>query len=204
MVNSFSNIDLRMKIALFDFDGTITRNDSFIRFGQFVRGNVGFARAIIQALPWLIAWKLNLCSNTKAKKQLFKYLFKGMDYADFREYCKLFVDVINTDLRNETIELLRWHKNEGHLVAIVSASIGDWIRPWAATYDIDCVLATEIDIMPNGKISGNFASANCHGEEKVRRFTDYFQPNPEDEIWTYGDSAGDDAMLEMATHPYRL
>lgn len=189
-----------MKLALFDFDGTITRHDTFISFGRFALGPWRFLKALLLSAPQIIAWKLNLASNAEAKQALFSRLYKGMKLDDFQKLGRRFAEVVESDIKPVADTLIRQHLAAGHTVAIVSASIGDWIRPWAASKGIDIVLATEPETDSNGLLTGRFSTPNCHGPEKVRRINQQFTLTPDSEIWAYGDSKADEPMLALATH----
>lgn len=189
-----------MKIALFDFDGTITQHDTFLTFGKIAKGKWGVYHGVLKWFPWLIAWKLKLITNSEAKERLFRTLFHNMSVEEFQSYCEEFRSVIDADLRKETLEIIKKHKADGAKIVIVSASIADWIRPWAERNGIDRVIATEIEKTSVGLLSGNFASRNCHGPEKVNRIKESLCLSPEDEIWAYGDSSGDSEMLKFADH----
>lgn len=91
-----------------------------------------------------------------------------------------------------------------HKVVIVSASIGAWIRPWAQSRGIDCVLSTEADSDKSGRLTGHFSTLNCHGHEKARRITEAFPDAAAAETYAYGDSSGDDAMLAFVKHPTKI
>lgn len=193
-----------VKLALFDFDGTITRHDTFISFGVFARGKFRFLKALVKSMPRIIAWKLKIVSNSSAKQTLFSNLFRGMRITDFQEICRNFASEIEADLRPETLELIKEHMTASHKVAIVSASIGDWIRPWANKLGIETVLATEIEVDSNGALTGRFATPNCHGEEKAVRIQRCFSLSSSDEVWAYGDSDGDLAMFRLSQHSKRI
>lgn len=204
-----------MKIAFFDFDGTLTRHDTLFTFARFSRGRAALARALIKSAPAIVLWKMGLRSNSYAKQRLFSALYKGMPYSKFQEYGRDFAALIAKDLRTEIYEKLLSHKAAGHRTVIVTASIGDWIRPWAQSVGIDHVIATEAEvttteakasttgteIAATGKLTGRFATPNCHGPEKARRILQAYPDLARHETWAYGDSAGDTAMLRLATHP---
>ena len=57
-------------LALFDFDGTLYKKDSLIEFTKFYKGKFPFYLGIIILTPVLIAMKLKVISNEKAKKNL--------------------------------------------------------------------------------------------------------------------------------------
>lgn len=83
--------------------------------------------------------------------------------------------------------------------------MAEWIAPWAKGYGVDTLLTTapEVD-RATGRLTGRFLGANCHGAEKARRITERFGSLKDAEVWAYGDSAGDDAMLALADHPCRI
>lgn len=193
-----------MKVAFFDFDGTLTKHDTFIEFAKFSMGKRTFFKAFLKSVPSLCLWKLGLRSNSEAKQTLFSLLYKGMDYMRFKELGIAYIPWINIDARTEIIEIMKRHKCDGHKIIVVSASIGDWIRPWAENIGIDEVIATEVEVDEFGKLTGRFLTKNCYGIEKVARIQRLFPQIGNCETWGYGDSSGDDAMLTLVNHPHRV
>lgn len=193
-----------MKIAFFDFDGTLTRHDTFIKFAKFSVGKASFYRAILLSLPDLCLWKLGMKSNSEAKQSLFKRLYRGMEYVRFKRLGKAFISKIERDLNLDVVDEMNRHMIEGHMIIIVSASIDEWIRPWAARRGVDDIIATKVEIDASGCLTGRFSTPNCHGKEKVRRINEFVKNLDECETWGYGDSSGDDAMLATVDHPNRV
>lgn len=193
-----------MKVAFFDFDGTLTKHDSFIAFAKFSVGIAAFLKAFLRTIPWLALWKIGIKTNSEAKEHLFYNLYNGMDYECFKERCNEFNKYIESDLREPVIEELSKHKENGHTTVIVSASIVDWIKPWAQTHNVDSVIGTEPEINDEGRLTGKFKTPNCHGKEKVRRILELIPDLTQYESWAYGDSDGDTSMLDIVTHPNRV
>ncbi|MGV6815925.1 MAG: HAD family hydrolase [Thiotrichales bacterium] len=190
-----------MVIALFDFDGTITTNDSLIKFIRLVVGNARFLRGMALLSPILTAYKLKLIPNYKAKRMMLSYFFKGMSGERFIEIANEFsLKHIDTILRAGAMEKVAWHKSQGHRVVIVSASIEYWLKPWCDRNDID-LIATRLEIS-NGIVTGNFLTKNCYGVEKERRIKEKFDLSKYDTIYAYGDSPGDKEMLQLATKSF--
>ena len=191
------------RYAFFDFDGTLIRGDSFGLFARFAVGRAAFFKAVFISSPWIIAWKLRCISNSKAKERLFGNLFAGMPYADFKRYGEALS--IESRIKFDTVRRLREHVANGDTVVIVTASMSEWIAPWAKGYGVDTLLTTAPEVDPaTGRLTGRFLGANCHGAEKARRITERFGSLKDAEVWAYGDSAGDDAMLALADHPCRI
>ena len=47
------------RVAVFDFDGTITRKDTLIEFIRFAKGSAALYWGLLLHLPWLILMKLH-------------------------------------------------------------------------------------------------------------------------------------------------
>lgn len=192
------------KIALFDFDGTLCKGDSFIGFALYSVGPMRFAAAMLRSFGALAAWKLGLGSNSKAKETLFGALYKGRTLAWFEDMGRMYASRISAKEKAETMAKLREHLSEGHEVCIVTASVPAWVAPWASKLGDVRVLGTIPEVDTEGRLTGRFATPNCHGAEKIRRVREAIPDFDIAESWAYGDSAGDDEMLGAATHELRI
>ncbi|HHJ34760.1 MAG TPA: haloacid dehalogenase-like hydrolase [Gammaproteobacteria bacterium] len=190
-----------MILALFDFDGTVTTKDSMLEFMLYAVGKPSFYFRLLQISPILILYKLHLISNHSAKESLISAVFKGWRYALFEEVADTYSnDLLNEIIRPSAIEKIRWHQQQGHKVVIVSASIENWLREWCKKNNID-LIATRL-MVKGGKLTGRFEGRNCHGQEKVNRITARYELSEYSDIYAYGDSPGDKAMLGIASKPY--
>jgi len=191
----------RKVIAAFDFDGTIIKRDSLFVFIWHAVPLSRIMLSFLTVMPYLVAYKLKLIPAFKAKEKLFTALFKGVAIADFNILCKDFIPVIQKMVRPEALERINWHRQNGHEVIIISASVENWIIPWAMLNGIDTVLATQIQVI-DGLITGKFLSKNCQGAEKVTRL---LQHNPDREsyiLYAYGDSNGDNELFQFADYKF--
>lgn len=186
-----------MTIAFFDFDGTITTDDSLLKFIRFVVGDRRFLLGLVVLSPMLVLYKLKLIPNYKAKQYMLSWFFKDMRKVDFlkvaNEYSLVHIDKI---LRPKAIEKINWHKNQGHKVVVVSASIECWLRPWCEKNNLE-LIATKLEIK-DGIVTGKLLSKNCYGVEKVNRIKELYDLENFDYIYAYGDSSGDKQMLEIS------
>lgn len=191
-------ITQRKTIAVFDFDGTITRHDSFARFVKATSGTPRFYRGIFLQMPRLVAYKLGILSNSRAKEALFGTYFRGMTATRFAEAGTRFIPEIERMLRDDTMQSLIRHRDAGHTIYIVSASMPQWIEPWARNYGIAKVIGTEPETGADGRLTGRFSTPNCYGAEKVKRFLDVEPDRASYRLVVYGDSRGDREMLAEA------
>lgn len=189
-------------IAVFDFDGTLTQKDTLFEFIKFSKGKFQFYGTFLLFLPLLVIMKLRLLPNWQVKQLIFSFLYKNVSISEFDLWGIYFVHEIDKILRPKALETLKQHKENGDKIVIISASIENWIIPWAKKQDIDTVLATKIEIFNKGNISGSFLTKNCYGQEKVNRFLEMFPNRNDYYIIAYGDSRGDKEMIEFANEGY--
>lgn len=185
-------------IAVFDFDGTLTKKDSFIEFIKFTFGMKALLFGLLQYSPLLLLMKLGLYDNGRAKQKVFAHFFKGKDRLWFEEQGRLFANEVEKMLRTDIMAKLDNHLSHGDTVYVVTASIEEWVRPWCESHHIDNVIATKAEINGNGIITGKFLTKNCYGPEKVSRLLK-MEPNRSDHyLYAYGDSRGDREMFQFA------
>ena len=192
------------KIAVFDFDGTLTKSDSFIAFIRFCFGPWSLVKGLMRHFPLLLMMKMGLADNGKTKECLFSYFFKDMPYDRFRELGQQFVCHLDADVNPSALSLLNRHVEAGHKVYVVSASIEEWVGPWCASHGLSHVVCTQVEIGSDGKLTGRFKSPNCYGPEKVRRFTIQEPDRSAYHLVAYGDSKGDKQMMLYADERYKL
>ena len=186
-----------MNLALFDFDGTITTRDSLPDFIQFAVGKPAYFFGLLVLSPILISYLAGLISNHVAKQKLLSWFFKGWQVDRFQQladqYSRQQIDRI---LRTAAMEKLQWHLQQGDRVIVVSASMENWLGNWCKNHKVE-LLSTRLATV-NNKLTGEFETANCHGDEKARRVRELLDLSDYKKIYAYGDSSGDKAMLALA------
>ncbi len=188
-------------IAFFDFDGTITKKDSLPDFIKFSVGIQAYYLGLLQVSPWLAAFKLGFISNDKAKKRLWSHFFKGWSIDKLKKQADTYsLEQIDKISRPEAMAKIRWHKEMGHKVVIVTASMECWLHKWCLKNDLD-LIATKAEVK-DGRLTGGFATPNCNYGEKVKRIKSQYTIEEYDSVFAYGDSPGDKEMLSLARKKY--
>jgi HAD superfamily hydrolase (TIGR01490 family) len=98
---------------------------------------------------------------------------------------------------------VQWHKEQGHHVAIVSASTPYAVKPVAADLDLgEAFIATELEVH-EGLLTGRVVEPACYGPGKVTRTLTYAAKHGIDlrKSYFYSDSASDMPLLEAVGHP---
>ncbi len=188
-------------IALFDFDGTLTTKDSLIDFIQYAVGKPAFYFGLLWQSPKLAAFALKLMSNNKAKESLLGHYFAGWEAERFEQVARQYsLTQIDRLMRPKGLERILWHQAQGHRVVVVSASMESWLQAWCHTKSVE-LIGTQLEIKA-GRVTGKFASNNCHGQEKVNRIKAQYNLADYQQIYAYGDTSGDTEMLELADKPH--
>lgn len=198
-----SDADKRQVIAAFDFDGTITRRDTLLPFLLSASGSYGFLRNLLLEMPTLSAFALRRISNQIAKESLLKRFFEGEHIGTLDELGTRFAHrEIPQMLRSTAMDRLKWHQDQGHRCIVISASLDIYVQPWAKSAGFDDVLCSRLAQDENSRILGHLDGLNCFGKEKIRRLRSLVGDLSGMELFAYGDSDGDHALLREADHAF--
>lgn len=192
------------RVAVFDFDGTITRKDTLIEFIRFAKGSVALYWGMFVHLPWLVLMKLRLYDNGKTKEGVFSWFFKGMRIEELDELGQRFYEIqVAQLLYTDAVQAIKEHQQKGDKVVILSASIENWVKPFASALQADALCGTQVETQ-EGKLTGRFATKNCYGQEKVERLKQWLQGNriKDSYVIAYGDSRGDKELLKFANEKH--
>ena len=156
------------KVAVFDFDGTLTSRDTMFDFVSFACGKTRMWLGVLLFSPLIAVMFMKIIDNNRCKQMLLSWYFKGMRYDDFRRLGEYYAVKARKLLRNDTLQLLRQRQEEGCKVYVVSASVREWVAPICLSLGVDGVLSTELEVDGDGRLTGRFSVHNCFGSEKVR------------------------------------
>lgn len=190
-------------VAAFDFDGTLTRRDTLFPFLLHVAGPVLFSLKFILILPTLTAYALGLLRNDIAKVIVLRRFLANMEMAKLQQLALEFAEKkLPALLRNEAMQRLAWHKQQGHRCVVVSASLENYLRPWAIKTGFNDVLGSRLEVLEGDRTSGKLLGENCFGPEKMRRLEILLGSREGYTLYAYGDSRGDKELLSAADYPF--
>ena len=194
-------------VAGFDFDETLTRRDTLVPFLFRVAGPLHFAVACLKVLVAGLRGRVSLLDRDAVKERLLALLFVGRSESQLRRLAEQYARTILHDgIDDATLARLRAHLDRGDEVVFVSASVESYLRPGAETLGIHDVIGVELAAV-EGLLTGELAHPNVRAEQKAVRLREHLGQPAEGplegvELWAYGNSSGDHALLEMADHPF--
>ena len=179
----------KMKINLYDFDGTIYDGDSTVDFIKYTFRKYPKSLLHIPVIIWnALLYVLHIQGKTKMKEKF---------YAIFT-----YIDDIDTHLENF------WNSHEKNIMKyyldkkdhskdiIISASPEFLLKPISKRLKVKYLIASRVD-----KETGKTTGYNCHDIEKVKRLNEVFDDYLVEE--TYTDSIKSDTpILMLANRQY--
>ncbi|MCW8840701.1 MAG: HAD-IB family hydrolase [Gammaproteobacteria bacterium] len=190
-------------VAAFDFDGTLTRHDTLWPFLLHVAGPWRLLWNTLPLLPTLSGYLLGWVSNSVAKERVFYRFLHGMPEQRLQALAGEFAHRrIPGMVSPAALRRLAWHRRQGHRCVVISASIEDYVAPWARQAGFDAVLATRLQRGADARLTGCYDGENCYGAEKIRRLQSLLGERAGYDLYAYGDSRGDRELLALADHAY--
>lgn len=203
-------------VAAFDFDGTLTRRDTFMPFLARGLGWPRFLVALLRCFPWLAGYALRLVPNHVAKGKLMQATLAGRSLAEMEGWtARWLAHDFPGQLREDAMARLAWHREAGHCCVMVSASPDIYLQVVARQLGFDALLCTEMEVVGEGegmhltgRLTGRMSTPNCHGEQKVLRLQAWAAERYGETalggvtLYAYGDTSGDKPMLRLARHAW--
>ena len=189
-----------MNLALFDFDGTVTSSDTWTPFMRFAIRSSRML-AWVPLSPIVIGYALGMVSASRVRQTAAKVGFRGEKTEAVRQLgAEYATTVLPGTLRRSALERIEWHKVQGDIVVVVSASLDVYLGPWCEARGVDCICTT---LETRGdRLTGRYVQGDCVGAEKARRILQRYRLTRYDIVYAYGDTVEDREMLELAHKKY--
>jgi len=193
---------MNITVAAFDVDNTLTVRDCVLPFMRTVAGFGRLTKVLFSNLGDTFHC-VRRRDRDAMKSKFVEGIFAGKDAREIESLGVRFASKIADGwLRSDVAARMRWHQEQGHVVILVSASLGAYLHPLGDLLEVDAVLCTELEEV-NGILTGKLDGKNCRGEEKASRVQKWCEGagmNAEDLVYAYGDSSGDVQLLELFSH----
>lgn len=189
-----------MDLALFDFDGTITRRDTFAPFIRLVAGWRRVASGALWLSPLIAAYALGWLPATKLRAALVYRALRGRGEREVSALGVRYEQTLASVMRPEALEKIRWHKERGDRVVVVSASLHPYLRAWCERQRLE-LICTELECR-DGVLTGRYLGGDCTGREKARRVSARYDLARYGAVHAYGDTHEDLELLALASKRY--
>src|SRR5688572_33485811 len=186
-----------MPIAIFDLDGTITRHDTLLPL--VLRRLARRPWRLLRVLPAVLRFAADR-DRGALKQALLRATLRGTPRAEMTAFAQAFVrDKIAHGCFREALATVRRHRDAGHHMVLMSASVDFYVPEFGRQLGFDQVISTEVR-WEGDRLDGTLTSANRRGEEKARCLGELFAQRPDPETFAYGNSASDLPHLRLVRH----
>jgi len=192
--------------AFFDLDKTVIAKASMVAFGgPLYRAGLLSRWLLLRALYgqlvylWLGADDARLARMRRAALAL----TKGWDHDHVSAIvAETLEQVIEPIVYDEALQLMRHHRDHGHLVVLISASPEEIVAPLGSYLGADVVVATRARLDEHGRYSGELEFYS-YGPAKALAMLDLAEERSLDldASFAYSDSITDVPMLDAVGHP---
>lgn len=184
-------------IVAFDFDGTLTCQDSFHAFLGWRSSPARWAAGMVRLAPAGLGYMKDR-NRGRLKAAAIREFLAGLSRAELEGEAQRFAAQMSRRLlRPDAAQRWKHWRTQGARLVIVTASPETLVAPFARGLGADALIATRLVFDAEDRVTGALDGANCRGPEKVVRLRQVFGPDVRLEA-AYGDSDGDREMLKLA------
>ena len=191
-------------IAIFDLDNTLLSGDSDVLWGQYLVKHKlvdeeAYTRENMRFYEEYKAGTLDIFEFLAfALKPLTQHSLDDL-LALRTQYVQ---EVVLPLISDKTRQLLQEHRDQNHLLMIITATNRFVTDPIAQELGVDHLIATDPEIV-DGQYTGQVAGTPCFQHGKVERLEKWLKETGHNlaTSWFYSDSHNDIPLLERVTHP---
>jgi len=190
---------MKKNIAFFDFDGTITHDDSVKSFFKFMYGKTFFYHYYLYHIFQILKLKLKIEDYTYLKKKRINKLIKDFSKTFIMNKSKEFYKVfLKNNIKVDALNAIKVLSKKNFEIVIVSASYDILILGFCNEFNLNLITNT-LEVI-DGEFTGKCIDFHdCNFFEKVNRIHKDYNLSDYNEIYVYGDSEGDMEMMKIGT-----
>lgn len=195
-----------MEAAFFDLDKTVIAKASMLAFGPpfYKEGLISRRTAIRSAYAQLVYHHLGANDQKLAHlRETVLALTKGWDQSLVTQIVKRTLsEIVEPLIYKEALDLMEFHRKQGRLIYLVSASPIEILAPLGDFLNVDGVIGSKSRTDPDGKYTGEmeFYAYGPYKVDAMRELAKEKDLRLEDS-YAYSDSYTDIPMLEAVGHP---
>lgn len=193
----------KIKLALFDLDGTLIKGSSAERaffWHLFRRGYI--SRLNFVRFLWRMFWLILACGLDQAKGRNIAYL-KGESPEKVQQWVKEFASsvllhLISPQLRERILNL----KGEGYRIILLSGSLQMLVDKLKDYLQADLLIGVQLEVK-KGRVSGWKTGIFPFGRQKIEALFQHIDPDQVDWnlSWAFADRMADLPVLNLVGHP---
>lgn len=189
------------RLAVFDLDGTITRQDTFLPYLRGWLKRHPERRRRLRALAAVGRYAFGGSDRGRLKQDLMRAWMAGATRAEVDAWTDRFVAGLeDAALCPGALAAIAHHRAEGDRLVLLSASVDLYVPRIARRFHFDEAVCTGVAWLGE-RLDGALTTPNRRADEKRRCIETLRAAFPGAEIAAYGNSASDLAHLQAVDRP---
>ncbi|MEH7014749.1 HAD-IB family hydrolase [Neobacillus niacini] len=198
-----------MKVAIFDFDGTLFPNETFpLLMGHLKNHPIHFHKYrnfFLRILPVYLAYKCKLYPEQKMKEYSMRsYIaaFGSSPKAEIEQFFSQIGGIMSQNLSEPMLHRLEQHRMDGYYTMLVSGAYEPLLNSVTKDVNFDCIIGSSIPFNDE-KLMKNSSINYIYGERKTEFINAHLSNMQVDwqNSFAYGDSFTDLNVLELVGNP---
>lgn len=199
-----------MKVAIFDFDGTLYANETFQLLMQHLKHHPKYSQEYKsfyrQILPLYIGYKAKIVPEKTMKErsmQLYINALGSLDKSSQKEYFSELKDAMRNDFNEDVVQRISKHKQEGTHIMLVSGAYTPLLHAVTNELPFNDIIGTEIPYIADGQFDKQKKVYHIQGKRKNEMIMKALAGKDIDwaNSFAYGDSYSDLPVLELVGNP---
>lgn len=185
--------------AVFDLDGTITCNDTYLSFLLTYLKFNPHRLVYCWSLPFVVAiFKLGFKDNTWVKKKFLSAVLGGKSQCDLEKFAGYFIKMIlEQKVKKNAIKEIQLHKKLNHKLILATASFDFYVCKLGEQLGFDAVICTHSLWDKDNKLIGDIDGYNCYGKYKLEKVSQYLKESRDKtHIILYTDHHSDQPLMD--------
>jgi HAD superfamily hydrolase (TIGR01490 family) len=189
-------------IAFFDMDYTTLDSSSGLLYVKYLRqqGRIG-NRVMLRIAWWSLLYKVSAVDVNSAVPKLLSYAKHQSASRLMAESYAWFDEMLKQHIAPRAVERIEFHRQQGHVVVLISASTQFAVQPVAEHLRVDFLCTQLIDRAD--ELTGEVVDPPCYGAGKIVWAQRYAAARGADlrDAYLYTDSHSDQPLLDAVGYP---
>lgn len=199
-----------MKLAIFDFNGTIFPRETLpFLLSEWYKNKYSrltLIKTFIPLLPLYLTYKFGKTSISKEKMEReavskFSKIFSGMSKEEISDFFSLAAESAFKSFNQKVVKKIYWAKKSGYKTVLLSGAFKLFLEKVGEKLGFDCVIGSELIL--NKGIYKNSGVRIISGSSKLKQLYQEYDSEKVNwaESWAYADSYHDLELLEAVGNP---
>lgn len=198
-----------MKVAIFDFDGTLYKKETYKLMMEHLKNhpiyNDRYKNFLLRMLPSYLGAKIYLYPKKKMRHKAMQHYintFKDLPEKDILAYFQEIADKFTQDYNEEVLRLLQEHVENKDLVMLVSGAYEQLLIQATKQFSFDYIIGTKIPFK-NNRLDLQQPIYHIQGERKTEAIFEALKNKTIDweNSFAYADSFSDLPVFKLVGNP---